>query len=196
MHRTLRLTGLLAFAALPLTAHAQSGEIRPISFGISAGLSLPMGDASDSYSSGYNVTGHVAFRPAAFTNLSFRGDVGFDRFNAKESVSLATLEGTLTAIGVTANAVYAFPQSDMSAMLRPYVLGGVGFYNTKHDLTVEVGEGVEVDEGSDTNMGLQAGAGVEFALSGFSTFAEVKFVNVMGDGGSLRWIPVSFGFRF
>jgi opacity protein-like surface antigen len=159
---------------------------------------MPMGNLSDAFGSGFNVTGHVGYKPAMFTNLSFRGDVSFDRFNAKEDISgtEVTQEGTFTAIGVSANAIYAFPQADASAMLRPYLLGGLGFYNTKSKVTTSLGTVESSTEISDSNLGLQAGVGAEFALSGFSTFAEAKFVNVLGDGSSIRWIPISFGIRF
>jgi opacity protein-like surface antigen len=199
MHRTLRLAAALTIAAAPVVSHAQDATAtRPVSFGVSAGLSMPMGNLSDSFNSGFNVTGHIAFKPAMFTNLSFRGDVGFDRFNAKGDLANAavSLEGTYTVIGISANAVYAFPQSDPSAMLRPYLIGGVGMYNLKNKVTTTAGTVETVSESSATKPGVQAGAGVEFALSGFSTFAEAKFVNVFGDGSSVRWVPISFGIRF
>lgn len=196
MHRTLRLTALAALVALPLSAQAQTAEPRAIQFGISGGLTMPMGDVGDVYSSGFNVTGHVTMRPGTLANLSFRGDVALDRFSAKRELSLVTQEGSFTSIGVTVNAVYAFPQSDPSALMRPYILGGAGFYNLRTNLTTQLGENSLSSEGSETKAGIQGGAGVEFNLAGFSTFAEAKFVNVFGDGGSARWVPISFGFRF
>ena len=159
---------------------------------------MPMGDLSDAFNSGFNVTGHLGYKPAMFTNLSFRADVGFDRFNAKGEISntAVTQEGTFTVIGVSGNAVYSFPQTDASALFRPYILGGLGFYNMKSEVTTTLGTVVSQVESSDSNVGLQAGIGAEFALSGFSTFAEAKFVNVFGDDASTRWIPISFGIRF
>ena len=197
MHRMLRLTAVAALVAVPLSVNAQDMAPRPVSFGISAGLSMPMGDLGNALSSGFNVTGHVGYRPAMFTNLSFRGDVSFDRFNAKDEIGAISQEGTFTAIGVSANAIYSFPQADASALTRPYLLGGLGFYNGKNSYTQTLGTGPAVEVStSDSNMGLQAGAGVDFNLSGLTTFAEIKFVNVFGDGGSSRWVPISFGIRF
>jgi len=89
------------------------------------------------------------------------------------------------------NVVFAFP-GGMSA--TPYVMGGAGWYNTKSDE-----EGAE----SSNNFGLTGGVGARFALSGFSTFAEVRFHNVFGnkneatdDRPSLRIIPLTFGILF
>ena len=185
MKRSLRLIGLAAFLALPVAASAQ--ETRAVSFGLSGGLALPMGDLGDGYDSGFDVTGHVMFRPATFTNLSFRGDVNFDRFGSK------SFDGVNTRfLGVTANAVYAFPQTT-PGVVRPYVLGGVGMQNGSTSGTVA---GIDLDSDSSTDLAVQGGAGVNFQLSGFTTFVEAKYVNIFGDGSSLSYIPITFGFRF
>ena len=185
MKRSLRVIGLAALVALPVMASAQ--EARPVSFGVSGGLSLPVGDLGDGVDAGYNITGHVAYKPASFTNLSFRGDVSFDRWGVKSNN-----DANFRALGVSANAVYSFPQTT-PGVVRPYVLGGVGFYNSK--ASVSSGNS-SVDVGSDSNLGVQAGAGINFQLSGFSTFVEAKFVNVFTEGNSSTWIPITFGFKF
>jgi len=185
MKRLLRFVGLAAFIALPVMASAQDAP-RPVSFGVSGGLSIPLGDLADGYSSGFNVTGHVMLRPASFTNLSFRGDVNFDRFSAKDVDDV-----TFRFLGGTANAVYAFPQST-PGMVRPYVLAGVGMQNTK--VSVDVGAGSASN--SSTDVHVQGGGGINFQLSGFTTFLEAKFVNVFGDGSSVNYLPITFGIRF
>jgi opacity protein-like surface antigen len=190
MKRSLRtMIGLAAMAALPTLASAQTA--RPIALGVSGGLSLPMGDLGEGVSSGFTVAGHITFRPATFTNLSFRGDVSFDRWSTKDGGS-ALGDGNIRALGVTGNLVYAFPQANPS-MVRPYVLGGVGFFNSKGSYEAA---GISVESESSTDLGIQAGAGLNFNLSGFSTFLEAKYVNVFGDGSSANWIPITFGIRF
>jgi opacity protein-like surface antigen len=197
MLRAFRLAAAALTVVVPVISQAQDAEPKRITFGVSAGLSMPLGRMGDAFDSGFNLTGHVGLQPAMFTNLSFRGDVSFDRFNAKKSIGALVQEGTFTAIGVSANAVYGFPQSDPSAMLRPYVLGGIGFYNGKNNYSQQLGSAAEIEvESSDSNLGVQAGAGIDFKLSGFTTFAELKFVNVFSEGSSTRWVPISFGFRF
>lgn len=186
MNRSLRVIGLAALVALPAMASAQ--ESRPVSFGVSGGLSLPVGDLGDGYDSGFNVTGHIGYKPAMFTNLSFRGDVSFDKWGSKVLDDVST-----RVLGVTANAVYAFPQTT-PGVVRPYVLGGVGFFNGKSSGTV-AGQSLD-DSDSSTDLGIQLGGGVNFQLSGFATFVEAKFVNVFGDGSSARFIPITFGVKF
>jgi len=185
MKRSLRVIGLAALVALPAMASAQ--ESRPVSFGVSGGLSLPVGDLGDGADAGYNITGHIGYKPASFTNLSFRGDVSFDRWGLKNNDDVS-----FRSLGVTANAIYAFPQTT-PGVIRPYVLGGVGMYNSKS--TIDVGNN-SADVGSDTNVGVQAGAGINFQLSGFATFLEAKFVNVFTEGNSLTFIPITFGIKF
>jgi hypothetical protein len=76
--------------------------------------------------------------------------------------------------------------------VAPYILGGVGMFNGK----ASAGSSTYSVSASSTDLGIQAGGGIEFKLSGFSTFAEAKFVNVFGDGSSSSWIPITFGVRF
>jgi len=186
MKRSLRLIGLAALVALPVMASAQ--ETRPFSFGVSGGLALPIGDFGDGYDSGFDVTGHVMFKPASFTNLGFRGDVNFDRFGSK------LLNGINSRLlGATANAVYSFPQAT-PGVVRPYVIGGVGMQNSK---TTGKVAGINLSQNAtSTDVAAQGGGGVNFQLAGFTTFVEAKYVNVFGDGNSLSYIPITFGIRF
>ena len=42
------------------------------------------------------------------------------------------------------------------------------------------------------DVGVNTGAGVSFGLAGFGAFAEIRFHNIMSDGGSTRFIPITF----
>lgn len=200
MHRSLRMIGLAALVALPATLSAQ--QSRPVSIGVSGGVSLPMGDLSDGFSPGFNVGGHVAIKPASWSNLSLRIDGTYDRFSSKDEVEILGLSSNLSNIGITGNLVFAFPQSS-PAVVRPYVLGGAGAYISK--VTVESnGTSLSGSSGNETNVGIQGGVGIMFNLSGFTTFLEAKFVNVFSNSddnssnsaSSARWIPITFGVRF
>lgn len=185
MTRTLRALVAMAAIAAPAALSAQSAD-KPVSFGVSGGLSLPIGDSGEGLNSGYNITGHVFFKPASLKSIRLRGDVSFDRWSVEGEDDASS-----RALGFSGNAIYDFPTQSTS-MVKPYVLGGLGIYNGK--ATGSFGN-VDVSV-SDTNLGLQVGGGLTFQLSGFSTFAEAKFVNVFGDGGSTRYIPITFGVRF
>ncbi len=187
--RCLRMAGLVgAFALLPALAGAQ--DSKPISFGVMGGLSLPIGDLADGVESGYNITGSVYMRPGT-SNLSFRGDVGFDSFSGKGSSSLGGYD--LNALSLTGNVLFPLGTNAGEGSIRPYLIGGGGLYRRTVKGT-GVAEGFDSEASND--LGVAAGGGFEFKLAGFSTFAEARFVNVFGDGASARWIPVTFGIRF
>jgi opacity protein-like surface antigen len=187
MKHALRTCALIAAVMGPATLPAQSTE-RSVSVGVSGGLSLPMGDLGDVANSGYNLTGHLFFKPAALPSVRLRADVSYDRWDYRNIVRSAGAEQTLGFVG---NVVYDFPKAS-SSMLRPYVLGGLGLFRVRTSITRSGGAVGPVD----SNLGLQAGGGLSFQLSDFSTFAEARFVNVFGDGGSSRYVPITFGVRF
>jgi opacity protein-like surface antigen len=168
-----------AFLALPSLATAQ----KSLSFGVSGGLSAPIGSLGDATNSGYDITGHVFFAPQSNKTLGLRGDVSYDSWNSKGGGL------TLRSLGFTGNGIYHFSDTKGS-IFSPYALVGAGAFN----LTTRI-SGTNTSASS-TDFGLQGGVGVEFQLASFSTFGEVKLVNVFGSGNSSRWFPVTFGVRF
>ncbi|BAH37192.1 MAG TPA: hypothetical protein DGD08_00195 [Gemmatimonas aurantiaca] len=185
MKRALRMLGLAAAIAAPAALSAQASTDKPVSFGLSGGLSLPMGDLGDATESGFTGAGHIFLKPASMKSLGFRGDVSFDRWSAK-----ATDDVNLQSIGFVANALYSV---NSASMVKPYLLGGVGMYNSK--ATIDLGS-TGGSTPSSTDLGIQVGGGLRFQLSGFSTFLEAKYVNVFTDGSSTNWLPITFGVRF
>ncbi len=188
MKRSVRMVGLLSLLALPLSLHAQ-GESKSVSFGASGGLSLPMGDLADGAEAGYSVAGHVFLKPNSASKLGFRGDVAYDSWGAK-GLAGSVADGSLSSLAFAANAMFSL--GDDAAAMKPYLIGGGGMYRTKASFSVLGFEG----SATDTNAGIQAGAGFEFKLSGFSTFLEAKFVNVFSEGNSSTYIPITFGVKF
>ncbi len=179
MIRSMRVVGLAALlTALPAALSAQS--TRPISFGVSGGLSVPTGDLGDAVDAGYSVAGHVYFKPSGSSMLGFRGDVSFDRWAFKGNSDVSTRN-----LAVVANALLDIGAGSSSA-IAPYVLGGVGLFNGKSSVN---------NSESSSEVGVQAGGGLRFKLSGFSTFVEAKYVNVFSDP-STGYIPITFGVRF
>ena len=172
---------LIATSSVALTAHAQ----RRTAFGFAAGATVPVGDLGDGTSTGFHALGTLAISGTATTPLGFRIDGMYNSLSGKSSgpgVNIWTVNGNL---------VFAFP-GGMAA--TPYLIGGAGWYNTKAD---------EDEAESTNNFGLNGGVGARFALSGFSTFAEVRFHNIFGEKNeitderpSLRIIPLTFGIMF
>jgi hypothetical protein len=172
-----------SFALFAGTSSAQAQ--RPVSFGVSAGAAMPNGDLGDAFSMGYNVTGSVGYSMPALP-VSFRVDGMWNQLGEKDDSGIGA-----RTLGVNANVVYTLP----GIALRPYVIGGLGMYSSK-----ATGEGLE-DAESTTDMGINAGVGARFALSGFQTFVEARFHNIFVDSegdesANARFIPLSFGIMF
>jgi len=121
--------------------------------------------------------------------LRLRGDIGYEQFAAKGAAAL--LDAKLSALSFMGNVVLPIGEEASEGGIRPYVIGGLGFVRTSSELEV-LGVSRSV---SNTDLGLNVGGGIEFKLSGFTTFAEARFVNVFADENS-NWIPITFGVRF
>ena len=199
---------VLAVAAVVFTvagasaAQAQAPLAKPITFGASAGLSMPNGDISDGYNTGFHITG-LADHKLAAAPVSIRGELSFQSIGGKEfGIPGASMKlDNMSMLMVTGNAVYHFAVAPKTPV-RPYLIGGLGMYNYKGGLTMSsidpsTGQ-VTTISASDrmTKLGLNGGIGTGFQLGTMSTFAELRIHNVFADGGSLRVVPLSFGIMF
>ena len=180
MKKTIRLIALAALAAAPSLAFAQKSS--SVQFGVSGGLSVPTGNLSDRVDAGYQVAGHMWVWSSP--TIGFRGDVSYDNWKTK------TGNVNRRSLAAVANIV-AHPASMAKSAVAPYFVGGVGAFNTNLYTS-----STSSSSNTKTNLGVQVGAGLEFRLSGFSTFAEAKFVNVFSSGNNTNWIPITFGVRF
>lgn len=185
MKRIIRMSVCAALVAMPAMAIAQG---RPITLGVSGGASLPIGDLGDAYSVGYAVAGHVYLKPASSSKLGFRGDVGYDSFSAKSSSSVSN--ANYSVLSAMANVMVNMGEE--MGTRRPYILGGGGLLRSKSTVKTS---GVDF-EATSSDLGVQGGVGMNFALSGFSTFLEAKYVYAFVDNGSLSYIPITFGIKF
>lgn len=177
----------LALAGTPAAAHAQQGA----TFAVSGGASVPLGDLGDFTSTGYHVQLSLEGRPPAVAAPTLRVDGLYAGFGGKDGgagVNLWT---------INANIVFNAARDRASGGVRPYFLGGVGYYNVKPDLDGAEGRGV---------FGFDAGAGLNFELGeGLGAFVEARYHHALNafEGGLLtgedrpaRFVPVTFGIRF
>ena len=178
---------IIAAALVGITLVSSSSESRaqvstvakPVQFGIAAGAALPTSDLSNIASTGFNVTGTVGIAPALIP-LGIRIDGAYNRFSLKNGVS-----GDVHFTSLTGNLVYKIP----SEAVAPYLIGGAGWYNSGGTVTGLGG-------GSSNHFGWNAGGGISMPLSGFDTFLEARYNQVQGSGGSLKYIPITFGVMF
>lgn len=193
MKRISRFVGIALVAALPAVSQAQTSN-KPVSFGIMGGASIPVGDFGDASDLGFQLGAHLLLSPVKTPAVAFRGDITYDRWNYKSLSNANT-----NTLGIMGNVIV---RSSSPMTVRPYGIAGVGLLSTKGTSSVTVG-GVTttVDSDRSNNLGLQVGGGLEFPLSGFTTFVEAKYVNAFAkDGNDDRVnrgnIPITFGIRF
>ena len=180
-----RLTACAAalLAVSASTAQAQSPvAARPVSFGVSGGLTIPTGDFGDFFESGYNAGALLEFTPQV-SPVAIRIEGDYQRFGVKGIEA----ENDLRIISGTANALFKFGSA---TTVRPYVIGGLGLFN--------VG-GTGDDGESENKFGYNVGGGLELPLSGITVFGDVRFqqVRFSGDGESnVNLVPIKVGIRF
>jgi opacity protein-like surface antigen len=146
--------------------------------GIAAGAALPFGDYADVVKSGYNGTVTLGVTPLG-SPLGLRVDGMYNKLSGKGAIPDDRI------IAGSANVVFNLP----GVGIRPYLIGGVGYYNVKQDFT----------GAADLNkVGFNAGAGAAFPLSGFTTFLEARVHHVPLDDPSVSptFVPVTFGIIF
>lgn len=179
------LVGAAVFAAMVGTASSvQAQSTSSARYGVSGGLTLPIGNLGDAYGSGFNINAHASVKPSSFP-ATLRGDASLWTIGGK-TVSGGGGEGTFksdsrTLFSINGNVIYNF-ESAKDATFVPYVIGGGGIYSGTQNFG--------------THIGLSGGGGVTFKLAGFDAFVEGRLHNIFGDGGSARLIPISFGVMF
>ena len=169
----LAVTALLlgAVGAKPATAQAR-GYI-----GFGGGLAVPTGDFNNCCKTG--LLGQVI---AGITGpsgvLGGRIDGMYARNNVKSPGS-----GHATHLGVNADLVWT--PGKRPAKMHPYLLGGVGFFNS------------EFGNFDETKFAWNAGAGLQVHLGGrMDFFGEARYLSIQTTDGSTNMIPIVIGLRW
>jgi hypothetical protein len=163
--------------AVPAVAQAK--------FSLGGGLTLPLGDFDDLVGTGWHGLGAVGFQPADFP-VGFQVDGMYQRFGFDNVPD--DFDANFQVIQGTANVVYTFTSAEESTF-HPYLIGGLGLYNEK-------GTGDDVgDTESQTDFGVNAGAGFDFQLGSVGLFVEGRFHNVFTEDNSTNFIPITAGIR-
>ena len=180
MKRSLFLAiATIALVAVPRVSHAQLGLVKPFQLGIAGGAAQPMSDLSNAASLGYNGTVAAAIN-LPFIPVGLRVDGAYNAFGQKSGVPAKT-----HTISATGNVVWHLP----SVGLSPYLIGGAGVYQ----VSVTPTGGTAATE---TDLGFNAGAGINLPLSVFKAFVEARYNRVSLSTGSMAFVPVTLGIMF
>ena len=179
-----------SLAVLGVVAAAAAGDASaqmPVSFGLGGGVTIPTGSTSDALKTGWHGMALVRFKPAA-SPVGFQIDGMYQRLSVDDGG--LDLDLTTQIINGTANVVFSFPVSE-ETRFRPYLIGGGGLYN--FDLK---GDDAPATTESETDFGINAGAGFDVSFGGGTLFVEGRFHNVFSEGDDAKFIPITVGVRF
>jgi opacity protein-like surface antigen len=186
--RELRIGVLGAVLLAMALANPAAAQVR---FSIGGGGTLPVGTFDDVAGTGWHGGAAIGFQPADFP-IGFQVDGTYHRFGLEAEA----LDADWQMIQGTANIVFAFNRSEESKF-HPYLIGGVGGYNVK-----AVGDDA-VDADSETNFGVNAGAGFDFDLGNLALFLESRYHAIFGgtvdpetlDDATASFVPITIGLR-
>lgn len=191
MTRHITLAAAIATLSLTIATTANAQAQAMPHFGISAGASIPESTFGESVNTGYNVNGMINMS-VPLSPIGFRGEVGLNHFDLSNSPA----GGNVRVINGTLNVVMT-PSAVMTA--KPYLIAGLGAYRVKGSFAPALGGDVFSSNGSNTTrMGFNGGIGLMFGLGPIGSILEARYVTVNGTdgGGSLTYIPITFGVTF
>ncbi len=163
----------LGLCAAPLL-QAQHQPTEGIRFGVGGGLLLPMGTFADFDKSGWHLLGLIQL-PISQSPIHLRFDAMYGQTSHKGG------GGNTTLTGATADLVYHL--GDHAASVRPYVVGGLGFYS------------VDVGGSSESKVAFGVGGGILFSVGTMHAFLETRYMSVQTDP-SFHFLPISLGVMF
>ena len=192
MRRTVCAVAVLAaLVSTPLVASAQLGLAqRFVTVGVGGGMSVPVNDASSAFNNGFHVQGFARLNTPSLPVMP-RFDLNFSKFDLNDA-QLA-VPGTSQILAGLANLqMTVLPLGP----IKPYIIAGVGAYNVKTKT-----EGVSPTSISNTEFGINGGAGVAFSLGKLNGFVEGRVDNVFTEKGAIdqadiQVVPVTFGLTF
>lgn len=165
---------LFALVVLPWRAIAAQQPSGP-RFGGSAGVSIPLSTLSRDTQTGYRLDGFMMGTPNAWP-VALRGDLSYSSFAG------AAGRPSQNFAGLSASAVYApYANGD-----TPYAVGGLGIYH----------ESAYGGIRSETDPGINLGAGYRWAMRDHSYFVEMRYVFIGHSGPSRQMLPLTFGVTF
>jgi opacity protein-like surface antigen len=198
----------LALAGALMARPVGAQTPNPVLMSISAGGAMPTGDLSDVANTGFNIAGSAEFSPTSIP-FSLRIDLGYTKFGEKQvTVSDGTetfeIESNFSNFAGTFNAVFG---GRSQAQVRPYAIAGVGFYNTKIDVSVSGTGGSFSGDDTEGSLGFNGGAGLRFRIGTLSTFVEGRYHYVLKGGpntdpesedlfDAAGYFPIVFGISF
>lgn len=206
-------SGALMWLLCLVTAFAAAQSERPVAINIGGGFSPLVGDVSSHLNNGWHMTGGVAYNVNSV--FSIGPQFTYNGFGVSQSAlkEAGTPGGDSHVWSITAEPRLQLP---FAYKLRPYVVGGVGYYRRTVNFTQPalinvtffdpffgyifpgvVGTNQVLKTDSQSGMGGNAGAGFSIKLEqGTEFFTEARYVYAATGDVPTRMVPLTFGLRF
>lgn len=162
--------GLLTLAP-PENAEAQAR------LSVAGGIAAPMSDLGDEADLGYTVAAGLNFG-RGWLPIGARVEGSLNSFGLKD------FPEDVRILNATANAVVNLGQQAES----PYLIGGLGLYNSKFG-----------NAGSENAVGVNLGGGLRFLIGDLNAFFEARYHAMLGEAGAaanLQFVPITLGVMF
>ena len=146
-------------------------------FSVAGGISAPMSDLGDVADLGYIVAAGINVG-GSWLPIGARVEGSLNSFGLKD------LPDDVRILNATANAVVNLGQQRES----PYLIGGLGLYNSKFGRA-----------DSENSVGVNLGGGLRFVIGELNTFFEARYHAMLGDadaGANLQYVPITVGVMF
>ena len=171
-------TSMVALAAAGLLALVPLGDAdAQARFSVAGGIAAPMSDLGDVADLGYSVAAGINFG-GSWLPIGARVEGSLNSFGLKNFPEDVRL------LNATANAVVNLGQQRES----PYLVGGLGLYNSKFGRA-----------DSENAVGVNLGGGLRFVIGELNTFFEARYHAMLGDadaGANLQYVPITVGVMF
>ena len=184
------LLTLLGLAPAPARAQV---DPRAVSFGIGGGTSVPVGEARNTYRTGFNGGAFLRLDLGALP-LAFRADCIYQNFELTSAAippAGAPGSGTGTLLGGMGDALVFVRRGGV----RPYLVGGAGVYSVRTEFDAN---GLPTQ--TLTRLGFRGGLGLQFTFGSLVLYAEGTLDHVVPRAGSseavIQVVPVSMGVIF
>jgi len=185
-------TALILFSFISLQA-----QRNPMSVGVNAAVSIPMGDFNDVATMGFGLNGTFLYGVSEVFEVG--GSVGFISWDGDkveiESTSVEATESS-TTIPILAGIRYYFPQRN----LKPYATAELGMHVFTSSATETiVGGAAPVTTKGETNVyfGYSLGGGAVYEVSkGFNVDGNLKYNIISGDPDSFSHLTLQVGVLF
>jgi hypothetical protein len=194
------MVGLTTLMALTSVASGQPADFgasrstRPIRLMIGGGASVPTGNLSDVYETGYNVQGSLLINFAGIP-INLRTDVNYSQLKLKDLLATPGASGYGDDAAKIFGGLVNLTLPLGTGPLRPYIMAGLGAFN------VDPAQVSSTPTESSVEFAINGGAGIVLRLFGLEAFVEGRLNNVYTDKGiidtkGIQMIPVTFGIIF